>query len=87
MKNADPASRQIRELRFKPATLSHDSAFIYFTGRQGLSAQVISASIAGDFALSSDYAYELPRYGLEVGITNYAACNWRGLYLTLEPCV
>jgi len=33
----------------------------------------VSASIAGDMILASAYANELPRYGLKVGLTNYAA--------------
>lgn len=33
----------------------------------------MSASIVGDMILASAYAQELPRYGLEVGLTNYAA--------------
>ncbi|CAL5348103.1 unnamed protein product [Camellia sinensis] len=44
-------------------------------------AQIISASIAGDMVLASAYAHELPRYGLEVGLTNYAAAYCTGLLL------
>lgn len=40
-------------------------------------AQIVSASIAGDMVMAAAYAHELPRYGLEVGLTNYAA----GVYL------
>ena len=36
-------------------------------------AQILSASIAGDMVMAAAYAHELPRYGLEVGLTNYAA--------------
>ncbi|KAL2935864.1 60S ribosomal protein L5 [Bienertia sinuspersici] len=44
-------------------------------------AQIISASITGDSVLASAYAHELPRYGLEVGLTNYAAAYCTGLLL------
>ncbi|KAK9715466.1 hypothetical protein RND81_06G167400 [Saponaria officinalis] len=44
-------------------------------------AQIISASITGDIVLASAYAHELPRYGLEVGLTNYAAAYCTGLLL------
>ncbi|XP_043719595.1 60S ribosomal protein L5-like [Telopea speciosissima] len=44
-------------------------------------AQIISASIAGDMVLAVAYAHELPRYGLEVGLTNYAAAYCTGLLL------
>ncbi|KAE9452800.1 hypothetical protein C3L33_15293, partial [Rhododendron williamsianum] len=44
-------------------------------------AQITSASIAGDIVLAAAYAHELPRYGLEVGLTNYAAAYCTGLLL------
>ncbi|XP_030527904.2 60S ribosomal protein L5 [Rhodamnia argentea] len=44
-------------------------------------AQIISASIAGDLVLAAAYSHELPRYGLEVGLTNYAAAYCTGLLL------
>ncbi|KAJ6379296.1 hypothetical protein OIU76_016006 [Salix suchowensis] len=44
-------------------------------------AQITSATIAGDIVLASAYAHELPRYGLEVGLTNYAAAYCTGLLL------
>lgn len=40
---------------------------------------MISASIAGDLVLAAAYSHELPRYGLKVGLTNYAA----GIFLKL----
>lgn len=43
--------------------------------------QIVSASIAGDMILASAYSHELPRYGLEVGLTNYAAGYCTGLLL------
>ncbi|RAL43376.1 hypothetical protein DM860_012517 [Cuscuta australis] len=43
--------------------------------------QIVSASIAGDMILASAYSHELPRYGLEVGLTNYAAAYCTGLLL------
>ncbi|XP_049935891.1 60S ribosomal protein L5-like isoform X2 [Nymphaea colorata] len=44
-------------------------------------AQITSASIAGDLVLAAAYSHELPRYGLEVGLTNYAAAYCTGLLL------
>ncbi|XXG87215.1 hypothetical protein AAC387_Pa11g1958 [Persea americana] len=43
--------------------------------------QIVSASITGDTILAAAYAHELPRYGLEVGLTNYAAAYCTGLLL------
>ncbi|KAL2928829.1 60S ribosomal protein L5 [Bienertia sinuspersici] len=53
---------------------------VRFTNKDVI-AQIISASIAGDIVLTSAYAHELPRYGLEVGLSNYAAAYCTGLLL------
>jgi large subunit ribosomal protein L5e len=47
-----------------------------------ITAQIMSASIAGDMVLASAYSHELPRYGLEVGLTNYAAGGYKLICLT-----
>ncbi|CAI0398290.1 unnamed protein product [Linum tenue] len=44
-------------------------------------AQIISSTIAGDNVMAAAYSHELPRYGLEVGLTNYAAAYCTGLLL------
>ncbi|XAR71061.1 hypothetical protein NMG60_11028149 [Bertholletia excelsa] len=53
---------------------------VRFTNKD-IIAQIVSASIAGDMVLASAYAHELPCYGLEVGLTNYAAAYCTGLLL------
>ncbi|PON46693.1 Ribosomal protein [Parasponia andersonii] len=53
---------------------------VRFTNKD-ITAQIVSASIAGDLVLAAAYARELPRYGLEVGLTNYAAAYCTGLLL------
>ncbi|XP_047956741.1 60S ribosomal protein L5-like [Salvia hispanica] len=53
---------------------------VRFTNKD-IIAQICSASIAGDHVLASAYAHELPGYGLEVGLTNYAAAYCAGLLL------
>ncbi|XP_009774634.1 large ribosomal subunit protein uL18-like [Nicotiana tabacum] len=53
---------------------------VRFTNKD-IIAQIVSASIAGDMILASAYARELPRYGLKVGLTNYAAAYCTGLLL------
>ncbi|KAG0483341.1 hypothetical protein HPP92_011425 [Vanilla planifolia] len=53
---------------------------VRFTNKD-IIAQIISASITGDLVLAAAYAHELPRYGLEVGLTNYAAAYCTGLLL------
>lgn len=44
-------------------------------------AQIIYATLAGDVTMAAAYSHELPRYGLEVGLTNYAAAYCTGLLL------
>ncbi|GAB4841986.1 60S ribosomal protein L5 [Ancistrocladus abbreviatus] len=52
-----------------------------FVVRFDIIAEIISASIIGDIVLAATYGHELPRYGLEVGLTNYAAAYCTGLLL------
>ena len=35
--------------------------------------QIVYSKVVGDFILSCAYAHELPRYGITLGLTNYAA--------------
>jgi len=41
--------------------------------------QIVQPKIVGDICLCAAYSHELPRYGIEVGLTNYAACYATGL--------
>ena len=43
--------------------------------------QVAYARIEGDYIVSAAYAHELPRYGVKVGLSNYAAAYCTGLLL------
>eukprot|EP00238_Polyblepharides_amylifera_P000142 CAMPEP_0196571244 /NCGR_PEP_ID=MMETSP1081-20130531/1426_1 /TAXON_ID=36882 /ORGANISM="Pyramimonas amylifera, Strain CCMP720" /LENGTH=291 /DNA_ID=CAMNT_0041888111 /DNA_START=79 /DNA_END=954 /DNA_ORIENTATION=- len=53
---------------------------IRFTNKD-ICAQVIYATIAGDVVVASAYSHELQRYGLEVGLSNYAAAYCVGLLI------
>jgi len=44
-------------------------------------AQIAYARIEGDVVIASSYSHELPRYGVKMGLTNYAACYCTGLLL------
>jgi len=46
-----------------------------------VTAQIAYARIEGDVILSSAYSHELPRYGIKVGLTNYASAYATGLLL------
>jgi len=43
--------------------------------------QIAYARIEGDIVIASAYAHELPKYGIKMGLTNYAACYCTGLLL------
>jgi len=43
--------------------------------------QIISAGLTHDHVLASSYSHELPRYGIKLGLTNYAAAYATGLLL------
>jgi len=43
--------------------------------------QVVSADLTHDVVIASAYAHELPRYGIKLGLTNYAAAYATGLLL------
>jgi len=43
--------------------------------------QIISADLTHDVVVASAYAHELPRYGIKLGLTNYAAAYATGLLL------
>merc|ERR1739838_1131331 len=45
---------------------------VRFTNKD-ITCQVAYARLAGDIIVCSAYAHELPRYGVKVGLTNYAA--------------
>lgn len=41
--------------------------------------QIVHAKITGDVCITAAYSHELPKYDVEVGLTNYAACYCTGL--------
>jgi len=41
--------------------------------------QFVHSKITGDICICAAYSHELPKYGIEVGLTNYAACYCTGL--------
>lgn len=43
--------------------------------------QIVSSKIVGDVVHCAAYSHELPRYGLKIGLTNYAAAYATGLLL------
>ena len=49
-------------------------SFLFFT-------QIAYARLEGDVIVCAAYAHELPRYGVKVGLTNYAAAYCTGLLL------
>jgi large subunit ribosomal protein L5e len=48
---------------------------------KNITTQIVYARIEGDVVLSAAYSHELPRYGVKVGLTNYASAYATGLLL------
>jgi len=46
-----------------------------------ITTQIVYARIEGDVILAAAYSHELPRYGVKVGLTNYASAYATGLLL------
>jgi large subunit ribosomal protein L5e len=53
---------------------------VRFTNKD-ITCQIVSADLTHDVCLCAAYAHELPRYGIKVGLTNYAAAYATGLLL------
>jgi len=53
---------------------------VRFTNKD-VTCQVAYARLEGDHIIAAAYAHELPRYGVKVGLTNYAASYCTGLLL------
>lgn len=53
---------------------------VRFTNKDVIT-QVTYAKINGDYVIAAAYAHELPRYGVTIGLTNYAAAYATGLLL------
>jgi len=51
---------------------------VRFTNKD-IIAQIVFSEISGDKVMRCAYAHELPRYGLDIGLTNYAAAYCVGL--------
>ena len=47
---------------------------VRFTNKD-IIAQIIYAKISGDVVMAAAYSHELPKYGIEVGLTNWSAGN------------
>jgi len=53
---------------------------VRFTNRD-IVTQIIAADLTHDVVIAAAYAHELPRYGIKLGLTNYAAAYATGLLL------
>lgn len=55
--------------------------FVVRFSNKDVTCQIAYATVAGDVVVAAAYSHELPRYGLKVGLTNYAATYCTGLLL------
>jgi len=51
------------------------------TSNKDICCQIAYARVEGDYVVESAYSHELPKYGIKVGLTNYAAAYCTGLLL------
>lgn len=58
---------------------THKYRLIVRFSHKDITCQIAYSTIAGDVIVASAYAHELPKYGLEVGLTNYSAAYAVGL--------
>jgi large subunit ribosomal protein L5e len=55
--------------------------FVVRLTNKDITCQIIAADLTHDVVLAAAYAHELPRYGVKLGLTNYAAAYCTGLLL------
>jgi len=55
--------------------------FVVRITNKDISCQIVAADLTHDVILGSAYSHELPRYGIKLGLTNYAAAYATGLLL------
>ena len=55
--------------------------FVVRVTNKNILCQIIAADLTHDVCLAAAYAHELPRYGIQFGLTNYAAAYATGLLL------
>eukprot|EP00798_Chlamydomonas_sp_ICE-L_P023453 gene23452-17312_t len=60
---------------------SHKYRMVVRFSKKDITCQIVYATIAGDVCVCAAYSHELPKYGLSVGLTNYAAGYATGLLL------
>lgn len=60
---------------------THKYRLVVRFSNRDVTCQVVYASIAGDVVVAAAYGHELPKYGLSVGLKNYAAAYCVGLLL------
>jgi large subunit ribosomal protein L5e len=56
--------------------------FVVRKSHRDVTCQIFSADLTHDVCVASAYSHELSRYGVKVGLTNYAACYCTGLLLS-----
>jgi len=58
---------------------THKYRLVVRFSKRDVTCQIVYSTIAGDVVMASAYAHELPKYGLQCGLTNYAATYCVGL--------
>eukprot|EP00036_Acanthoecidae_sp_10tr_P008442 CAMPEP_0182923816 /NCGR_PEP_ID=MMETSP0105_2-20130417/5660_1 /TAXON_ID=81532 ORGANISM="Acanthoeca-like sp., Strain 10tr" /NCGR_SAMPLE_ID=MMETSP0105_2 /ASSEMBLY_ACC=CAM_ASM_000205 /LENGTH=305 /DNA_ID=CAMNT_0025061553 /DNA_START=50 /DNA_END=967 /DNA_ORIENTATION=+ len=61
--------------------------FVARISNKYVTCQIVYSTMTGDVVLESAHSSELPRYGVKVGLANYAACYCTGLLLARRVLV
>jgi large subunit ribosomal protein L5e len=77
----DYAARKRLILQDKNKYKTPKYRFVVRRTHRDIITQIISADLTHDCVLASAYSHELPRYGIKLGLTNYAAAYATGLLL------
>jgi len=75
----DYRRRRILTVQDKNKYNSPKYRFVVRITNRDVVCQVVMAKMVGDHVLAAAYSHELPRYGVTVGLTNYAAVYCTGL--------
>jgi len=77
----DYAARKRLILQDKNKYKTPKYRFVVRRSNRDIVCQVFSSDLTHDVCLASAYSHELPRYGIKLGLTNYAAAYATGLLL------
>lgn len=77
----DYAARRSLIIQDKTKFQSPKYRFVVRVTNRDIICQIVYSKVKGDYVMCAAYSHELPRYGVKLGLTNYAAAYCTGLLL------